>query len=100
MKKELKKEIDRFNRIYDRYMCKNWGVRIVWKHNRRGGLEYYVIEKKKKGRRNSWASVKVHDHYWSIEELHFWTEEEAFERLDKTPVETMVIYDDINLIIK
>lgn len=99
MKKELREEIDRFNRIYDKYFFKCWGVRIIWKHNVWGGIDCYTIEKKKKWRFHKRKSVKICTHNWKLKDYHFGSKEEAFERLDKAPVEATVVYDDIDLII-
>lgn len=99
MQKELKQEIDRNERIRDRYSAMKMSVCIIWKHNRRGEIDHYIIQKKKEWRRNKRHTVKVFDHYGDCVDLKFETKDEALKRLDTQPVETMLVSDELDFIV-
>lgn len=99
MQKELKQEIDRNERIRDRYSAMKMSVCIIWKHNERGKINHYIIQKKKQWRRNNRHTVKVFDRYWDCVNLKFDTKDEALKRLDTQPVEQMFVHDEIDFIV-
>lgn len=99
MKKELKQEIDRNERIWDRYSAMKMSVCIIWQHNRRGEIDHYIIQKKKQWRRNKRQTVKIFDQYREWKDLCFETKDEALKRLDTQPVETMFVCDEIDFIV-
>lgn len=92
-----KKEI--IDRIRDRYaILWKMSVCIIWQHNRRGEIDHYIIQKKKKWRRNKRKTVKIFDQYREWKDLCFETKDEALQRLDTQPVETMFVCDEIDFI--
>lgn len=74
-------------------------VCIIWKHNSRGEVDHYIIQKKKEWRRNSRQTVKIKDHWGDYVNLKFETKDDALKRLDTQPVETMFVCDEIDFII-
>lgn len=99
MKKELKQEIDRNERIWDRYSSLWMSVCIIWRHNRRGEIDHYIIQKKKKWWLHSRQTVKVYNQYERFVDLEFETKDEALQRLDTQPVEKMFVCDEIDFIV-
>ena len=92
-----KKEI--IDRIWDRYSAMKMSVCIIWRHNRRGEIDHYIIQKKKKWRLYSRQTVKVYNQYERFVDLEFETKDEALKRLDTQPVETMFVCDEIDFIV-
>ena len=92
-----KKEI--IDRIWDRYSAMKMSVCIIWKHNGRGEINHYIIQKKKEWRRNKRHTVKVFDHYGDFVDLKFETKDEALKRLDTQPVDTILVSDELDFIV-